>query len=328
MNLFSSIFGAGVRARNALYDRGIIHARKLCGPVVSVGNLSVGGSGKTPFVLLLGEMLKKRQVPFDILSRGYGRTKRGVAQVDPGGSARDFGDEPLLLARRLGAPVFVGEDRHEAGLFAEKRCGPQLHLLDDGFQHRGLKRDFDIVLIIPEDTRDRLLPAGRMREPLSSLSRSDAIVLISGASSDSFPSFGKLIWRVRRGISLTSVPARPIVFCAIARPQNFLLQLRTAGVEPVAQAFFRDHHAYTERDIEDLLKLRHQSQAVGFVTTEKDAINLGGYLQALQPLTVIPVKMELVDAANAIDTMLRMISERRARREKIGAEAERNSASK
>jgi tetraacyldisaccharide 4'-kinase len=328
VNVFSSIFGAGVRARNALYDRGIVHARELCGPVISVGNLSVGGSGKTPFVLLLGELLKKREVAFDILSRGYGRTKRGVVQVDPGGAPGDFGDEPLLLARRLGAPVIVGEDRHEAGLFAEKNFGPQLHLLDDGFQHRALARDFDIVLITPEDTRDRLLPAGRLREPVSSLSRADAVVLASGASCESFPSYSKLVWRVRRGISLTSVPVRPVVFCGIARPQNFLLQLRTAGVEPVAKAFFRDHHAYTERDIKDLLNLRQQSGAESFVTTEKDAINLGGYLQALQPLTVIPVKMELVDAANAVDTMLRMISERRARREKIGAEAERSSASK
>ncbi|HSY31717.1 MAG TPA: tetraacyldisaccharide 4'-kinase [Verrucomicrobiae bacterium] len=328
MNLFSSIFGAGVRARNALYDRGVIHARELCGPVISVGNLSVGGSGKTPLVLLLGELLKKREVPFDILSRGYGRTKRGVAKVDPEGSPRDYGDEPVLLAQRLGVPVIVGEDRHQAGLFAEKGFGPQLHLLDDGFQHRGLARDFDIVLVTPEDTRDRLLPAGRLREPLTSLSRADAVVLTSGASADSFPSYGKLVWRVRRGISLTSIPARPAVFCGIARPQNFVLQLRTAGVEAVAQAFFRDHHAYTKRDIEDLLKLRQQSEAKSFVTTEKDAINLGGYLQALQPLTVIPVKMELVDAANAVDTMLRMISERRARREKIGAEAERSSASK
>jgi tetraacyldisaccharide 4'-kinase len=319
MNLLSSIFGAGVRVRNTLYDRGIVHARKLHGPVVSIGNLSVGGSGKTPFVLLLGELLKARGVPFDVLSRGYGRKKHGIALVDPAGSSRDFGDEPLLLARRLEAPVIVGEDRHEAGQFAERSFGPQLHLLDDGFQHRALARDFDIVLVTPEDSRDRLLPAGRLREPLNSLSRADAVALTSGASPESFPLNGKLVWRVRRSISLTNVPARPIVFCGIARPQNFLLQLRTAGVEPVAQALYRDHHAYTERDIQDLLKLRQQSEAGGFVTTEKDAINLGGYLQALQPLTVIPVKMDLMDPANAVDTMLRMIAERRARREKIGA---------
>jgi tetraacyldisaccharide 4'-kinase len=281
--------------------------------------LSVGGSGKTPFVLLLGELLKARKVKLDILTRGYGRRTRGVARVDPGGLAQDFGDEPLLLARRLGVPVIVGEDRYEAGVFAEKSLGPQLHLLDDGFQHRALARDFDIVLVTPEDARDRLLPAGRLREPLASLSRADAVVLSSGASPASFPLDGKVIWRVRRGISPENVPARPVVFCGIARPQNFLLQLRTAGIEPVAQALFRDHHAYTERDIQDLLKLRQQSEAEGFVTTEKDAINLGGYLDALQPLAVIRVKMELVDAANAVDTVLRMIAEQTARREKIGA---------
>jgi tetraacyldisaccharide 4'-kinase len=311
MNFLSSIFGAGVRARNTLYDRGIARARNLQGPVVSVGNLSVGGSGKTPFVLLLGELLTARGVKFDILSRGYGRRTRGVARVDPGGSSREFGDEPLLLARRLSVPVIVDEDRYEAGLFAERSFGPQLHLLDDGFQHRALARDFDIVLVTPEDARDRLLPAGRLREPLTSLSRADAVVLTSGASPESFPSNGKLVWRVRRGISLTNVPARPVVFCGIARPQNFLLQLRTAGIEPVAQALYRDHHAYTERDIQDLLKLRQQSEAESFVTTEKDAINLGGFLAALQPLAVVPVKMELVDAANAVDTMLRIIAERR-----------------
>jgi tetraacyldisaccharide 4'-kinase len=319
MNPLSSIFGAGVRARNTLYDRSIVRANKLQGPVVSVGNLSVGGSGKTPFILVLGELLRARGVKFDILSRGYGRKTRGVARVDPGGLPQDFGDEPLLLARRLEAPVIVGENRYEAGVFAEKQFGPQLHLLDDGFQHRALARDFDIVLVTPEDARDRLLPAGRLREPLSSLSRADAVVLTSGASPESFSLNGKLVWRVRRGITPTNVPARPVVFCGIARPQNFLLQLRTAGIEPGAQALFRDHHAYTERDIHDLLKLREQSEAGGFVTTEKDAINLGRHLDALQPLAVIPVKMELVEAANAVDTMLRKIAERRASREKIGA---------
>jgi len=313
MNILSSIFGVGVRARNALYDSGTVRARKLQGSVVSIGNLSVGGSGKTPFVLLLGELLTARGVKFDILSRGYGRKQRGVVRVDPGGSSRDFGDEPLLLSRRLSVPVIVGEHRYEAGLFAEKHHGPQLHLLDDGFQHRALARDFDIVLVTPEDARDRLLPAGRLREPLTSLSRADAVVLTSGASPESFPLDGKLIWRVRRGISLTNVPARPVVFCGIARPQNFLLQLRTAGVEPVAQALYRDHHAYSERDIQDLLKLRQQSEAESFVTTEKDAINLGGYLQALQPLAVIPVKMELSDAANAVDTMLSIVAKRKSK---------------
>ncbi len=313
MNLLTSIYGAGVRARNALYQRGALQAQRLAGPVISVGNLSVGGSGKTPFALLLGELLKARGVKLDVLSRGYGRQTRGVALVDPGGSARDFGDEPLLIARRLQVPVIVGEDRYQAGLLAEKKFGSELHLLDDGFQHRALARDFDIVLVTPEDARDRLLPAGRLREPLSSLRRADAVVLSSGASPEAFPLQGKLIWRVRRGLLLRDVPSRPVAFCAIARPQSFLLQLRTAGIEPVAEAIYRDHHAYTEKDIRDLLDLGRRSEAGGFVTTEKDAINLGGYLSALKPLAVLAVKMELVDAASAVDTMLRVVKERRGK---------------
>ncbi len=310
MNLLASIYGTGVRVRNALYNRGTFAQQKLEKPVVSVGNLSLGGSGKTPFVLLLGELLKARGIPFDILSRGYGRKTRGVRLVDPGGSSGDFGDEPLLMARRLGVPVVVGEDRVAAGQFAEQRFQSQLHLLDDGFQHRALARVFDIVLVTPEDARDRLFPAGRLREPLTALSRADAVVLTSGASPEAFPLDGKLVWRVRRGISPRDVPSRPVVFCGIARPKNFLLQLRTAGIEPAAEALYRDHHAYTEPDIRDLLKLRQKSEADGFVTTEKDAVNLGGLLSALEPIAVVPVKMELTDEANAVYTMLRMIAER------------------
>lgn len=310
MNPLSAIYGVAVGARNRLYDRGLLSARRLQGPVVSIGNLSVGGSGKTPFVILLGELLKTRGLKFDVLSRGYGRQTRGLVLVDPGGSSGKFGDEPLLIARRLEVPVVLGEDRYQAGVFAEERFGARLHLLDDGFQHRALARDFDIVLVTPEDARDRLLPSGRLREPLRSLQRADAVVLTSGASPTSYPLNGKLVWRVLRGIVPVTVPARPVAFCGIARPKNFMLQLRKAGIEPVAEAVYRDHHAYVETDIRELLALKAKSQADGFVTTEKDAINLGGYFSALQPLAVVPVKMELADAANAVDTMLRIIGER------------------
>jgi len=310
VDLLAMMYGAVVGGRNAFYDRGWLRAKKLSGPVISVGNLSTGGSGKTPFVILLGELLKARGIAFDVLSRGYGRKTHGVLQVDAAGLAHDFGDEPLLIARRLQVPVVVGEDRYEAGRFAEKLLGPQLHLLDDGFQHRQLKRDFDIVLVTPEDARDRLLPTGRLRESLRGLRRADAVVLTGGASAEAYPLEQKMVWRLRRGIVAQNIPARPVVFCGIARPQNFILQLRTAGVEPAAEAFFRDHHAYSEKDIRDLLQLRQRSEGGGFVTTEKDAVNLGGYLDALAPLAVVRVKMELADAANAVDTMLRVIEER------------------
>jgi tetraacyldisaccharide 4'-kinase len=315
LNPLSTIYGGIVEARNALYDHGLLRVRRLQGKVVSVGNLSAGGSGKTPFVMLLGDLLKARGIRFDVLSRGYGRRSRGVLLVDPAGLPQEFGDEPLLIARKLQVPVIVGEDRYEAGRFAEAKFGPQLHLLDDGFQHRALARDFDIVLVTPQDASDRLLPAGRLREGLSSLRRADVVVLASGASAESFPVEEKAVWRARRGIVLpvtpNSIPQRPVVFCGIARPQNFVLQLRAANIEPVAEAFYRDHHAYAERDVRELLDLKQRSEAGGFVTTEKDAVNLGPYLSTLAPLAVVPVKMELADAANALDTMLYKIEERK-----------------
>ncbi|MGD0757948.1 MAG: tetraacyldisaccharide 4'-kinase [Candidatus Sulfotelmatobacter sp.] len=310
MNPLTTIYGGVVATRNTLYDQGLLRASQLSGTVVSVGNLSTGGSGKTPFVLILGELLKARGIRFDVLSRGYGRATRGALPVDPAGSPRDFGDEPLLIAQRLQVPVFVGESRFEAGRLAEAEFGPQLHLLDDGFQHRSLARDFDIVLLTPQDAEDGLLPAGRLREPLRNLRRADAVVLPSDAAREKFPLDGKLVWHVRRGILPQHVPPRPVVFCAIARPQVFVQQLRAANIEPAAEAFYRDHHSYVEKDIRELLALKQRSDAGGFLTTEKDAINLGSYLYALHPLSVVPVKMELQDAANAVDTMLRVIAER------------------
>jgi tetraacyldisaccharide 4'-kinase len=120
-----------------------------------------------------------------------------------------------------------------------------------------------------------------------------------------------LIWRVRRGIVAADIPARPVAFCGIARPKSFLLQLRTAGIEPAAEAVYRDHHAYTESDVRELIALKARSEAGGFVTTEKDAINLGGFFSALEPISVVPVKMDLLEAANAVDTMLRIVRERK-----------------
>jgi tetraacyldisaccharide 4'-kinase len=311
LNPLSAIYGGLVWTRNTLYDRRFLRAQRLQGPVVSVGNLSAGGSGKTPFVILLGGMLKARGINFDVLSRGYGRQSKGVRLVDPAGLPQEFGDEPLLVARKLQVPVIVGESRYEAGGLAESKFGPQVHLLDDGFQHRALARDFEIVLVTPQDAGDRLLPSGRLREPLHALRRADAVVLAGGASADSFPLEGKLVWRVRRGIVPQEVPQRPVVFCGVARPQNFVLQLRAANIEPVAEAFYRDHHAYREKDIRELLELKQRSEAGGFVTTEKDAVNLCGYLSALGPLAVVAVKMELADAANAVDTILHKITERK-----------------
>jgi tetraacyldisaccharide 4'-kinase len=306
------IYGAATQFRNRLYDRNLLKQRRLAKPVVSVGNLSVGGSGKTPFVILLGELLKTRGVSFDVLSRGYGRRTRGVRVVDPQGRAEHSGDEPLLIARRLQCPVIVGENRYQAGLLAEKQFPSQLHILDDGFQHRLLARDFDIVLLTPAEVDDHLLPEGRLREPISSLCRADAIVLIGDIYPDAFPRHDAHIWRVRRGISLADSTRNPVVFCGIARPHSFLEQLHALGVNESDTKFYRDHHRYSERDVRDLLKLKAKSAAGGFITTEKDAVNLGALLSDLGEVSIARVTMELEHSDTALDTLLRIIHERRA----------------
>ena len=312
MSLLSSIYGAATRLRNGLYDRGVLKAHRMSRPVISVGNLSVGGSGKTPFVILLGELLKARNIRFDVLSRGYGRRTRGVLAVDPSGSPDDFGDEPLLIAQRLGCPVVVGESRYEAGVFAEKQFDSQLHILDDGFQHRSLARDFDIVLLTPEDVRDRLLPAGRLREPLASLRRAHALVLTGEIELKDLHVSDKHEWKLRRGISITNPPEQPVVFCGIARPQRFLEQLRASGIHEAAVKFYRDHYRYSERDVRELIEIGNHSRAGGFITTEKDGINLGPLLAQLGQVAIAQVRMELAQPDAALDTLLRVIRERRA----------------
>lgn len=314
MNPLGAIYGGVTLLRNHLYDRRLLVARRLARPVISVGNISAGGSGKTPFVILLGELFAKQGIQFDVLSRGYGRATRGVLVVDPAGSARDFGDEPLLIATSLKCPVIVGASRYDAGVLAESKFDTAFHILDDGFQHRSLARDFDIVLLTSDDLRDQLLPAGRLREPLSSLRRADAIVASDGFESVRLP-FDKPIWRLRRSLVIPENLwiKKPIAFCGIARPERFIAQLRAAGIRPVAEKFYRDHHRYTARDIDHLLAMKNRYAADGFVTTEKDKMNLGPLYSRLAPIVFPPLQLELVGPADALDTMLRVIAERSGR---------------
>jgi len=299
VNPLSALYAAGIGLRNALYDRGAL-SRRLQAPVVSIGSISAGGAGKTPFLIMLGELLKERDIAFNVLSRGYGRKTKGVRLVDPAGSAQEFGDEPLLMARRLGVPVIVGEDRFAAGQFAEAKFWPQAHLLDDGFQHRQLTRDFDIVLITQRDLHDTLLPKGRLREPLSALARASALVFMDDASPKGIAiRDGQSVWRVSRGIVPPETKETCFAFCGIARPENFYTQLGKAGVKVTGTRAFRDHYAYTAQDVEALYRQGQQAGATAFITTEKDAVNLGELAGRLRPLYVAEVKMEFAEGAAA-----------------------------
>jgi tetraacyldisaccharide 4'-kinase len=301
VNPLNAIYGAGIGIRNRMYDGGSLRSFRLQAPVVSVGSISAGGAGKTPFLIMLGERLKERGVAFNVLSRGYGRRTRGVALVDPCGTLAEFGDEPLLIARKLGVPVVVGEDRYAAGKFAEDKFGLQPHLLDDGFQHRRLARDFDIALITERDVKDTLLPAGRLREPLSSLARASAVVMMDAVELGRIPNReGQFRWRVSRGIVPLQTTEVCLAFCGIARPKSFFTDLAESGLKVVGTREFRDHHRYHAADVESLFKQAEESGATAFVTTEKDAVNLGEHATRLHPLHVVPVQMRFEPTARGV----------------------------
>ncbi len=306
MNLLSALFGLGVAARNALYDRGWLYSEELAGPVISVGNISVGGSGKTPMVIALGEWLLQRGIEFDVLSRGYGRRTRGVLRVQSEGSAADFGDEPLLIARRLGVPVWVGERRADAGRRAEAEYGPRLHLLDDGFQHRALRREFDIVLLTERDLDGELLPVGRLREPLGALGRADVVVLDKTCNLP--PGFEHKRWRTERRLELPAhTPRRPVAFCGIARTRRFFDQLQRSGVRPACEISFHDHQEYDGHAVQRLRRAARERRADGYLTTEKDAVKLSG----LENLAVARLVVEVEEADRRLDEMLRTVRERK-----------------
>jgi tetraacyldisaccharide 4'-kinase len=311
MNPLSAIFGAGVAIRNALYDRCVFQVKKLASPVVSIGNISVGGSGKTPFVIALGQLLTERGITFDVLSRGYGRTSTEVSIVDPNGSPVQFGDEPLLIAQKLQVPVIVGADRYRAGLLAETKFSSKLHLLDDGFQHRRLHRDFDIVMLPAEDQEGTLLPIGRLREPLTALKRADAVVLPDSPARELRV---KNVWRARRVVDIPAASGKMIAFSGIGRPQQFFDALKSANPEIAGPITFPDHHRYDQRDVDRLLGFKKQTSAESFVTTEKDLINLGALSSQLSRLLTAKLRIELESSQQALMEIIKTLEQRSGQR--------------
>lgn len=317
------LYGAATAARNLAYDRCILRAKTLPHPVVSIGNLSTGGTGKTPFVLALAKLLAAAGRQPVILSRGYGRSSNATLRVDPNGTAEQFGDEPLLLARNSSVPVYVGPDRHRAGLLAtsELALGPgAIFLLDDGFQHRQLARDVDIALVTAADVRDHLLPGGNLREPFSSLARAHILVLREEDAALA-PKIRKrfrtascsrpLVWTIRRLLDLDhiSVPLnRAVAFAGIAHPEEFFAALRNSGVTLAKTHAFPDHHAFTFRDVTTLLAAAKRANATALLTTEKDLVRLDAparqSLASALPLAAVPLRTELTDAALAVQQIL------------------------
>jgi tetraacyldisaccharide 4'-kinase len=274
----STAFRYLIQAREKLYSTGIFRTRKLDHPVVSVGNLTLGGTGKTPLVIALAEKFRDLGFRPVILSRGYKRKGRGIVVV--GDSWEEAGDEPYLMARRLkNVPVVVGADRYEAGRAAEQKNLGNIFLLDDGFQHRQLHRDVDIVAIDLAEwsAGEALLPTGKWREPKSAIRRADLACYQDSANLAApdlpVPSF-RFETRIDglyikdAAVPVETLQGKEVVaFAAIAKPERFFKALETMGIEPREKVTFRDHHAFSQADIEKL------GSGI-LITTEKDGVRL------------------------------------------------------
>jgi tetraacyldisaccharide 4'-kinase len=324
------LYALGVAWKSRDFRRHPERTQRLQNPVVSIGSLSAGGAGKTPFVIALGEALRRVGYGIDVLSRGHGRTSTEDLRVHPLDSAAEFGDEPVLISRQLGCPVYVARERFHAGQMAERDRRhlredrtPSLHLLDDGFQHRQLARAVDIALLTADDARDTLLPAGDLREPLRALVRA-SIVVLRAEEVDALRSVVDRIFAMKAGgippvwitdrtfAFVEGQPAtKPLAFCGIARPDSFREALTGKGVSPVAFMALRDHQGYDEATVQKLVERAKAAGANGFVTTAKDAVKLTPplrrALESIGPLAVGDLRVTLRDEGRCIADVMTQI---------------------
>jgi len=305
------VYGAAAAWRRRLYARDPERRRRLASPVVSVGNLRVGGSGKTPLVEHVARLLAQAGHRPAVLTRGYGRrdVTAGVTVVSDGtrilAGLDEAGDEPLMLARALaGVPVLVSEDRYLAGRLAERVFGATVHVLDDGFQHFQLERDVDLLVVDESDLADRPMPDGRLREPLAAAAAADAVLVNAGydAAAD----------RIGRGLHVSrafratrtagaprTVPARDTVVvptgarvfavAGIARPERFYADLTSVGWQVVDTMTFRDHYRYRARDVARIASAARSAAAAIVLTTDKDAVRFEACALGDLPLAAVPL---------------------------------------
>ena len=326
LQALSGFFVTGVKLRGEAYRRGWLETRRLQRPVISVGNLSVGGTGKTPLVILLAQILLAAGWRPCILTRGYGRRRgQGLIAMDPDAGLvfdpRVVGDEPALLAQTLPkVPVIVGADRFRAGLIAERDFRAGVHLLDDGYQHLAVARDLDIVMLDAARPLAELapLPAGRLREPFAAIQRAHWVILTRTEVGDPGPlqtrvraenprarvfhSATKLAGLVKaRGgapVSPETVLQKPVAaFCGIGNPTAFFADLRRWGFRLAAERVFADHHVYRLHELENFSAFARSAGAEALLTTQKDLLNLPREWQAPLPLLACSIRSEIAEKA-------------------------------
>ncbi|HEY3384187.1 MAG TPA: tetraacyldisaccharide 4'-kinase [Vicinamibacterales bacterium] len=322
MNLASTIYAGAARARRRWYARHAEARRRLARPVISVGNISAGGSGKTPVAAFVAHLLLALGERPSILTRGYARRtpSDGVTVVSDGqrelAGVDRAGDEPLMLARQLpGVPVFVSADRFLAGCLAERRFGCTVHVLDDGFQHFQLERDVDLVLISPDDISHPVtLPSGRLREPLDAARAADAVI-VSDADEAAAMSVGRTlsaahVFRLTRRLGIPQFvepPAgmdgspgpgtRVLGVAGLARPERFFAALAAERWVVADTMAFADHHAFTATDVRRIAGAMSQAGAAIVMTTEKDLMRLLPLCPLPVPVAWVPLEVSVEPAA-------------------------------
>lgn len=310
------LYRAALALRELKLQTRVEVVRRLQRPVISVGSLSTGGAGKTPLTIALARALTRRGEHVDVLSRGYARNSNLIAHVDPKGAAQDFGDEPVLIARKAGVPVYVAAQRYEAGLLAEAEGtgGLVIHLLDDGFQHRQLHRDANILLLDHNDWHSEyLLPAGNLREPRAAIRRATVVAIPANHNAPALEAALRAsgwegpVWRLRRHIDTPHVDGPVAAFCGIARPEQFFDGLQSAGLQLAARLSFSDHHSYTPSDLDRLTAGAQRAGAKALITTEKDRVRLGQLVTSLPeslPLLTAGLCIEIENEDAAIDFLI------------------------
>ena len=338
----SLLYRQTIKLRDRLYHTGVFKERKLSGKVISVGNITVGGTGKTPMVIMLANMLKEQGYRPAILSRGYGGKKKSPVNVVSDGvhilmGYVEAGDEPVLLAKSVpGIPVLTGPKRILTGKFAGEALGADILILDDGFQHRNLGRDIDIVLLDAARPFGNgcLLPRGPLRESTEALKRADIIVRTGGDDDieekygyggtpprsvtsvcpgcDSAPVFRgchRPKYLIQAATGRTYPPEylngkKVCAFAGIGSPESFRKTLESLGGRVVAFIPFPDHHRYHRKDITVIRGTAAGSAAKTIVTTEKDGIKLADFPSFLEEIFLLHVEMEIVPSGEAFETLI------------------------
>lgn len=311
----SALYGAVTRTRLALYQRGTFQTTKLERPVISVGNITAGGTGKTPLVEWVARTIAGAGKSVCILTRGYGRENPQRQVVVSDGKTilatpAESGDEPYLLATKLlgSAAVVCNADRISAGRYAIETLGADCFVLDDGFQHLRLARDFNIVTIDATNPwgGGQLLPYGRLREPLSGLIRADCVVLTRCDQAENLDALHAEIRSLIRDNPTpifdssmkplrSLLPAGPVAaFCAVGNPAAFFNQLKNADYNVVLEKSFTDHHAFTQNDVDELIRAATRAGATSLITTAKDAVKLRS-LHFSMPWHVFEIEISIED---------------------------------